>query len=67
MGWLGAKGPASGRVSRAGRPGASSNFQDQGADGDEDAGAANGLQVEGLSNGDFLISILILLDQLSMF
>ena len=36
-------------------------FQDQRADGDEDDAAADGVQAEGLSNGDFQFPVLILL------
>ena len=36
-------------------------FQDQRADEDEDDAAADGVQAEGLSNGDFQFPVLILL------
>jgi len=39
-------------------------IQDQGADGDGDNAAANGVQAECLSNGDFHFPVLFPLDQL---
>ena len=39
-------------------------IKDQGADGDGDNAAANGVQAECLSNGDFHFPVLIPLDQL---